>query len=136
MFSRRSSWGATVGLHDGVEKLKGLSFLSLKRISSDNGAKPASVADRGYFVEDRAVSLGWSAGKNHDAAAVEGALHDVTHALGQCADGNLFFLVNLARRFLFDVGARQLHFNDVRAKLRRDVGRVTAHVDAGLALFA
>ena len=70
--------------------------------------------------------LGLAAREDDDAPAVEGALHDVAHALGQRGDRDALLLVDLLRGFLLDVVGRRLHLDEVRAELRGDLRRVGA----------
>ena len=74
--------------------------------------------------------------ENHDAAAGEGALHNVAHALGQGADGDFFLFINLFRLRLLDVAGGQLDFDDMGAQLRGDLRGVTAHINGRLPLLA
>ena len=62
---------------------------------------------------------------------VESALHHVPDALGQSPDRNLHFLVDLLGLRLLDVFRGQLHRDDMRAQLRRNLGRIAGHVNGG-----
>src|SRR3989442_594776 len=86
--SRRTSGGGGV-------------LLGREGAGAEEGREPASVADRsGFFEEGVVVFLGGPAGEDHDAAPVEGRLHDVPDPLGQRLDRNLLGLVHLLRRRL------------------------------------
>ena len=63
----------------------------------------------------RVVPLRLAAREDHDAAAVEGALHDVADALGERRDRDALPLVDLLRGVLLDVRGRRLHL-DRRAR--------------------
>src|SRR3989441_11295796 len=89
---------------DRPKQFERVGFLAREGIAPDDGPEPASVADRpGFFEEGVVVFLGGPAGEDHDAAPVEGGLHDVTDPLGQRLDRDLLGLVDLLRRGLFQV---------------------------------
>src|SRR2546428_9516923 len=122
---------------DRPEQLERVDFLALEGIAPDDGPEPASVADRsGFFEEGAVVFLGGPAGEDHDAAPVEGRLHDVPDPLGQCLDRNLLGLVHLLRRRLLQVIGRQLHLDDVGSQLGRDLRRIGDDVERRLAFLA
>src|SRR5712691_8177718 len=122
---------------DRPEQLERVGFLALEGIAPNDGPKPASVADRSdFFEEGVVVFLGGPAGEDHDAAPVEGGLHNVSDPIGQCFDRNLLRLVHLLRRRLFQVIGRQLHLDDVGAQLSRDLGRIGDDVERRLAFLA
>src|SRR5712692_5742291 len=122
---------------DRPEQLERVGFLALEGIAPDDGPEPASVADRsGFFEEGVVVFLGGPAGEDHDAAPVEGGLHDVPDPLGQRLDRNLLHLVHLLRRRLLQVIGRQLHLDDVGPQLGRDLRRIGDDVERRLAFLA
>src|SRR5437016_2576394 len=122
---------------DRPEQLERVGFLALKRIAPDDRPEPASVADRsGFFEEGVVVFLGGPAGEDHDAAPVEGRLHDVPDPLGQRLDRNLLHLVHLLRRRLLQVIGRQLHLDDVGPQLGRDLRCIGDDVERRLAFLA
>src|SRR3989475_283549 len=121
---------------DRREQFKRVGFLALEGIAPNDGPKPASVADRSdFFEEGVVVFLGGPAGEDHDAAPVEGGLHDVPHPIGQRLDRNLLRLVHLLRRRLLQVIGRQLHLDDVGAQLGRDLRRIGDDVERRLAFL-
>src|SRR5207247_6842457 len=84
---------------DRLEQLERVGFLALEGIAPDDGPEPTSVADRsGFFEEGVGVFLGGPVGEDHDAAPVEGRLHDVPDPLDPPLDRNLLHLVHLLRR--------------------------------------
>src|SRR5256712_6766574 len=122
---------------DRPEQLERVGFLALEGVAPDDGPEPASVADRsGFFEEGVVVFLGGPAGEDHDAAPVEGRLHDVPDPIGQRLDRNLLHLVHFLRRRLLQVIGRQLHLDDVGAQLGRDLRRIGDDVERRLAFLA
>src|SRR5207249_7461895 len=122
---------------DRPEQLERVGFLALEGIAPDDRPEPASVADRsGFFEEGVVVFLGGPAGEDHDAAPVEGRLHDVPDPLGQRLDRNLLHLVHLLRRRLLQMIGRQLHLDDVGPQLGRDLRRIGDDVESRLAFPA
>src|SRR5438309_1288214 len=96
--------GPGIDSADRPEQFERVGFLALEGIAPDDGPEPASVTDRpGLLEEGVVVFLGGPAGEDHDAAPVEGGLHDVTDPLGQRLDRDLLGLVHLLRRRLFQV---------------------------------
>src|SRR6266516_4131394 len=106
-----------VNRHDLVQQLQRLLPLSLEGISADNRPETAALTNRRDFLEYTLVGLRRTAREDHDATAVEGALHNVAHAIGEGADRDVFFLVHLAGRLLFQVVGRQLDLDNMRAEL-------------------
>src|SRR5438132_4863722 len=96
--------GPSIDSGDRPEHLERVGFLALECVTPDDGPEPASVTDRpGFLEESVVVFLGGPAGEDHNAAPVEGRLHDVTDPLGQRLDRDLLGLVHLLRRRLFQV---------------------------------
>src|SRR5438309_3669249 len=96
--------GPGIDSGDRPEQLERVGFFPLEGIAPDDGPEPASVADRpGFLEESVVVFLGGPAGEDHDAAPVEGRLHDVTDPLSQRLDRDLLGLIHLLRRRLFQV---------------------------------
>src|SRR5581483_2441156 len=89
---------ASVNLHDGFQELHGVSFGPLEGIAADDGAKPSTVPDGACFVRNiLIIALRAPTGEAHTAMAVKGALNNVSHALGQGADGNTRLSVSFLR---------------------------------------
>src|SRR5881397_3203390 len=129
--------GPGIDSGDRPEQFERVGFLALEGVASDDGPEPASVADRpGFLEEGVVVFLGGPAGEDHDAAPVEGRLHDVPDPLGQRLDRNLLHLVHLLRRRLFQVIGRQLHLDDVGPQLGRDLRSIGDDVERRLAFLA
>src|SRR6266852_5546884 len=129
--------GPSIDSGDRPEHLERVGFLALEGVTPDDGPEPASVADRpGFLEESVVVFLGGPAGEDHDAAPVEGGLHDVPDPLGQRLDRDLLGIVNLLRRRLFQMIGRQLHLDDVGAQLGSDLRRVGDDVERRLAFLA
>jgi hypothetical protein len=82
-------------------------------------------------IEDRG-----SAGEDDDATTGEGAIDHMTDALRRGRDRNAALVVYLAGRFLLDMRGRQLHLDDVRPELSRDMGRIADDVDRCFAFLA
>src|SRR5437867_6888280 len=122
---------------DRPEQLERVDFLALEGIAPDDRPEPASVADRpGFLEEGVVVFLGGTAGEDHDAARIEGRLHDVPDPFGQRLDRDLLGLVDLLRRRLLQVISRQLHLDDVGAQLGGDLRRIGDDVERRLAFLA
>src|SRR5881296_4326033 len=129
--------GPSIDSGDRPEHLERVGFLALECVTPDDGPEPASVTDRpGFLEESVVVFLGGPAGEDHNAAPVEGRLHDVTDPLGQRLDRNLLHLVHLLRRRLLQVIGRQLHLDDVGPQLGRDLRRIGDDVESRLAFLA
>src|SRR5207249_3556811 len=143
--SRRSSPGPSacapslglprVDVHDRLEELDRLLARPLEGVAPDDRSEAAAVPDAPDLVEDRGGVLRLPAGEDHDAPAVEGALHHVPHPLGERRDRDALLVVDLLGGRLLDVRRRQLHLDDVRAELAGDLRRVGDDVDRGLALL-
>ena len=58
------------------------------------------------------------------------------YAFRKRVHGHLAFLVDLARRLLLNMLARDFDFDNMGSELRREVRRIGRHVDAGLTSFA
>src|SRR6185437_544579 len=83
------------------------------------------------IVEDRSTAR-----EDDDAAAGERAINDVTNALRRGRDWDVSFVEHLACRVLLDMRRRQLHLDDVRAELRRDLDGIADNVDSRFAFLA
>src|SRR5579884_12984 len=125
-----------INLHDLPQKPQGIRLGTLEGVAPDDGAEAAALFDGAYLGEQRLIRLLRAAREDDDAPPVEGTLHDVAYPLRQRSDGDMLALVDLAGLVLLDMGDGQLDFNEMRAQLRGDVGRVAGHVDGRLALFA
>src|SRR5665213_2990460 len=77
-----------------------------------------------------------SAGEDDDTAAGESTINDMANALRRGCNRNVLLLEHLAGGILLDMRGRQLHFDDVRAELSRDLDRVADHIDPGFAFLA
>src|SRR5438445_8660866 len=122
---------------DRPEQLERVGFLALEGIAPNDGPEPASVADRpDFFQKGVVVFLGGPTGEDHDAAPVEGGLHDVPDPICQRFDRDLLGLVHLLRRRLLQVIGRQLHLDDVGAQLGRDLRCIGDDVERRLAFLA
>ncbi len=97
-------------------------------------APPAAISVTSFSRSSRA--LGLAAGEDHDAPAVEGALHHVLDALPERGGGDGVLLVDLLRLGLLQEVLGRLHLDDVGAELGGDLGGVGHHVQGGLALLA
>src|SRR5437016_2167088 len=129
--------GPGIDSGDRPEQFERVGFLALEGVAPDDGPEPASVADGpGFLEEGVVVFLGGPAGEDHDAAPVEGGLHDVPDPLGQRLDRDLLGIVDLLRRRLFQVIGRQLHLDDVGTQLGGDLRRVGDDVERRLAFLA
>src|SRR6266571_9323040 len=129
--------GPGIDSGDRPEQFERVGFLALEGIAPDDGPEAASVADRpGFLEESVVVFLGGPAGEDHDAAPVEGGLHDVPDPLGQRLDRDLLGLVHLLRRRLLQVIGRQLHLDDVGPQQGRDLRRIGDDVERRLAFLA
>src|SRR5438309_7151596 len=122
---------------DRPEQLERVGFLALEGIAPNDGPEPASVADRpDFFQKGVVVFLGGPTGEDHDAAPVEGGLHDVPDPICQRFDRDLLGFVHLLRRRLLQVIGRQLHLDDVGAQLGRYLRRIGDDVERRLAFLA
>src|SRR5213593_2034200 len=129
--------GPGIDSGDRPEQFERVGFLALEGVASDDGPEAASVAARpGFLEESVVVFLGGPAGEDHDAAPVEGGLHDVPDPFGQRLDRDLLGLVDLLRRRLLQVISRQLHLDDVGAQLGGDLRRIGDDVERRLAFLA
>src|SRR6185503_18025610 len=124
-----------VDVHHLTQELDRLAARPLEGVPSDDRPEAAAVTDTADLVEDGGRLLRLAAGEDDDSAPGEGALHDVTDALGERADGDLLLLVDLLRGRLLEVRGRRLHLHDVRAELAGDLRRVGDDVDRGLPLL-
>src|SRR5207249_3775595 len=113
-----------VDIHHLAEEVERVAAGPLEGVPADDRAEAAPVPDRAHLVEERGSILRLPAREDDDAPAVEGALHDVAHPLGERRDRDALLLVDLLGRRLLDVRRGRLHLDDVSAELRRDLGRV------------
>ena len=74
--------------------------------------------------------------KDHDPATIEAALHYMSNALRDGLARDLRGLVDFLGLGEFEMRARQLHLDDIGAKLRRDLSRISDHIEGGLAFLA
>src|ERR1700731_5425759 len=77
-----------------------------------------------------------AAGEDDDAAAGEGTINDVTDSLRGGSDRNAPLVVYFAGCILLDMRRRQLHLDDVRPELSRDLNGITDNVDRCFAILA
>ena len=126
---------AGVDIHHLAEQAEGVFLRSLEGVASHDRAKGATGVQAADLVEDSVFPLGGAAGEDHDASATETGVDDVLDALGQGADRDLLFLVDLLGRGLLEVIGRRLDLDDVGAELTRDLGGVGDDVDGGLAVL-
>ena len=82
-------------------------------------------------IEDRSA-----AGEDDDAAAGESTINDVADALRRGRNGNAPLVEHLAGRVLLDMRRRQLHLDDVRPELSRDLDGIADNVDRRFAILA
>jgi hypothetical protein len=59
----------------------------------------------------------------------------MAYPLGKGCNWNMQLIVYIAGGLLFNICGRQLHLDDVRPELSRDVRGVTDHVDRGFAFL-
>ena len=86
--------------------------------------------DRTDLIEQLVVIEDCSAaGEDDDAAAGESTINDVTDSLRRGRNGNVPLVVYFAGCILLDMRRRQLHLDDVRPELSRDLDGVTDNVD-------
>src|SRR5712692_3705858 len=87
--------GAGIDSGDRSQELERIGFFALEGVASHDGAEPAAVTDGADLLEEGfVVLLGGPAGEDHDAAAVEGGLHDMPHPFGQRLDRHLLGLID------------------------------------------
>src|SRR3984893_6795290 len=82
-------------------------------------------------MEDRSTAR-----EDDDAAAGEGTINDVTDSLRRGRDRNAPLVVYFAGCILLDMRRRQLHLDDVRPELSRDLDGVPGNVDRCFAILA
>src|SRR6266542_787296 len=125
---------ALVDFNDAVQQVQRVLERTLERISSDDGAKTAAIANLPDFLKNGGlVVVDGAAGENDDTPPVKGALHHVPHAVGQRGDWDLVFLVDLFGLCQFDRCGGRLHLDQVSAQLCCDLRRIGAHVHCCLA---
>ena len=81
-------------------------------------------------IEDRSTAR-----EDDDAAAGESTINDVTDSLRQGRDRYAPLVVYFAGCILLDMRRRQLHLDDVRPELSRDLDGVTSNVDRCFAIL-
>src|SRR6185437_580477 len=91
----------------------------------------ADLIEQLVVVESRRA-----AGEDDDAAAGECTINDMANALRSGRNGNVLLLEHVTRRILLDMRRRQLHLDDVRAELSRDLDGIADHIDPGFAFLA
>src|SRR6185312_8237038 len=107
----------------------------LEGVAAHDRAERAALRDLADFAEHLVRALGLAAREDDDALAVECTLHAMLHAVAEGLRRDAVLLEDLLRLGLLDVVLRRLDLDDVRAELRRDLRRVTADVDRGLAVL-
>ena len=126
-----------INLHHCLQEFNRVLTGPLEGIAPDNRPKPSAVTNGARLVEHVLVAvLLRAAGKDHNAAPVKRALHHVSHALCQSANGHCGLGVRLLSFNLLNVVAGQLYLHNVRAKLSGNVGGVRNHVDGRFTFFA
>src|SRR5271154_4572378 len=90
-------------LDDAVQHVERFRFWPLKGVAPDDRAVGAAGIDRPYLTQDAAEVLGFAAGEDDDALAVEGRLHDVTDARRRGRDVDVLLLVDRLRRGQFEM---------------------------------
>src|ERR1700680_1411900 len=101
--------GPFVDAHHSVEEFECVGLLALEGVAANDRAEAAAITNAAHLVEERLIGGGCAAGENDDAATIEGALHNMTHALRQGRDGNLILLVDFLRFGQLYFCAWQLH---------------------------
>src|SRR4029453_17246971 len=86
---------AGVDVHYLAEEVQRFLLGSLEGVPAKDRAEAAAGADPAHLVHDGRGLLRLAAREDDDAAAVEGALHDVAYALGERGDRNALLLVDL-----------------------------------------
>src|SRR5579875_39560 len=127
---------ASVDIHDRFEEAQGFRLRTLERVAANDRAEAAAVTDGTHFGKDLLVGSGRATGEDDDAASIEGALHHMVDALGQCRDGNFVLLIDLLRLRLLYMGGGQFHLDDVGAQLGCDLSCISYHIDSSFTLLA
>ena len=125
-----------VDVHHGSEELERLRAGALEGVATHDAAEAAAGCDARTSWSSSFGVLRLAAGEDHDALAVERALHHVPHAVGQGLRRDRVLLEDLLGLGLLDVVLRRLDLDDVRAELAGDLRRVGDDVDRRLALLA
>src|SRR5438067_1526706 len=88
---------ARIDVHDLVQQRDRLALGSLERVAADNRAEAAALSDAADLGQHIVGALGLATREDHYAAAVEGRLHHVPHALRQRRYRNVRRLKGFAR---------------------------------------
>lgn len=124
-----------INSHDGIEQSKCFLLWTLKRIAANDRPETSPVTDALDFLQHSLLLACGTSRKNNDAPSVECALHNMTDALCESLNGNVFLFIYFFGRDLFNVSRRQLHLDNMGAKLGRNVCGIAADIDGRFSLF-
>ena len=97
--------------------------------------KAPPIASSFDFFQQFLGALRFTAAEDHDAPAVERRLDHIAGAIRKFFHANILLFVNFGGVRLFEVRGRRLHFDNVGAKLGRDLRAIGDHVNRGFPFF-
>ena len=128
---------ALVDTNQHVQQFQGIFLAALECVAADDRAEPATVADGPDLVKEcLVIILLGAARENDDAVSIKGALHDVGHPISHRISRDTVLLIYFLSCRQLQMCARELHLDDVRAQLGRDLCRIRCHVQSRLTFLA